>query len=197
MSAIPKSRNAAEAAARIRYLTPASSGSLALAEIPNQAVERNAQDFQPEEERCKVAARHQDRRAQRRRQQQDVQLLAVNVVLFEIAVAKQRDGRCRREDQAGIEEGVAIDDEQGRHLARRDRIGDPERAVGGNQPCQGERENWQMRSPDRDRKHRNDRCAGQQQQRQERDEIRGIHQVSPTSAGKSARPAFASCASPG
>ena len=56
----------------------------AVLQVRNHGVQGDAQNLESEKERNKVTARHQDRATQSRKQEQEIQLLAMDVTMFEV-----------------------------------------------------------------------------------------------------------------
>ena len=108
-----------------------------------------------------MAAGHQDRRTERRQQQQNVELLAVDGLNFEVAKREKRHREGSRDHKSDIEKSVPIENQQRGDLARRQRRDDPQGNKRSGQSDQGQHEGKPMVAADRNSDHDGHRRSGE------------------------------------
>ena len=83
---MPNRRKAEDDCRQHQILHPGLERLLALFQIGDHGVERDAQDLKPQEKRHQVAAGNEHRASQRGEQQQHIQLFAVALLLLKVLV---------------------------------------------------------------------------------------------------------------
>ena len=138
----------------------------------DHAVQRNRQQFHADEQRCQVFGADHDQAAHRRDHQQQVELLGVAPVAFEIGVRQRRRGQRGDQDQGHVETGVAVHAQQGRDLLRAElwyeQAGDQREIESGH----GDGRGRTMVSTHRNGRHHRQRSGADDQDRQQRQQLR-------------------------
>ena len=95
--------------------------------IGHHAVERHRHEFQTQEEAGEVVAAHQEQSAQRGQHQQQIYLFLVAREAAHVGVHQGGGGERHHQNDAHVEQAVAVHDEQRRDLLRDDRRGQEQR----------------------------------------------------------------------